>query len=115
MTNKALKERLFEEPYAFDFFQAVRLLEKIYPKRRAVGSEALPNDEVVRFRSRIALDFPPSEIHEINETKDGFSDAERVEMMINFMGMIGVSGVLPVHYTELAMDRIRRRDTTLWS
>lgn len=115
MAKNTLNKRLFEEPYSFEFFQAVRLLEKIYPERKPVGSEALPNEEVVRFRSRIALDFPPSEIHEINVTKDESSDVERVEMLINFMGMIGVSGVLPVHYTELAMDRIRHRDTTLWS
>lgn len=115
MANKALNDRLFDEPYAFEFFQAVRLLEKIYPERRPVGGEALPAEEVVRFRSRIALDFPPSEIHEINKTIDEFSEAERVEMMVNFMGMIGVSGVLPVHYTELAMDRIRHRDRTLWA
>jgi type VI secretion system protein ImpH len=36
-------------------------------------------------------------------------------MIINFMGMVGVSGVLPTHYTELAFDRIRHRDTALWS
>jgi len=31
------------------------------------------------------------------------------------MGVIGVSGVLPTHYTEVAMDRIRHRDTSMWS
>jgi len=49
------------------------------------------------------------------ETPDGSTDASRTEVIVNFMGMAGVSGVLPTHYTELVLDRIRHRDTTLWS
>jgi type VI secretion system protein ImpH len=115
MAEQSLDKKLLNEPYLFEFFQAVRVLEKMYPKQKAVGADALPNEEVVRFRSRVALNFPPSEIHEIKETKDEATETDRLEMMINFMGMIGVSGVLPVHYTELAMDRIRHRDTALWA
>lgn len=36
-------------------------------------------------------------------------------MTICMMGMIGTSGVLPTHYTELALDRIRHRDTAMWA
>jgi type VI secretion system protein ImpH len=115
MANLPLHQRLLDEPYRFEFFQAVRLLEKINPKKRPVGDTALPNEEVARFRSRIAMDFPPSEIHEIVETPDGSIDETKTEVIVNFMGMAGVSGVLPSHYTELVLDRIRHRDTTLWS
>lgn len=115
MARKTLKEQLFEEPFAFEFFQAVRVLEKVRRERKAVGAGALPDEEIVRFRSRIGFDFPSSEIHEINEITDEVSGESRVEMLINFMGMAGVSGVLPAHYTELILDRIRHRDTTLWS
>ncbi len=115
MARKSLKEQLFEEPFAFEFFQAVRVLEKVRREKKAVGGTALPDQEVVRFRSRIGFDFPSSEIHEINEVADENSDKTRLEMMVNFMGMVGVSGVLPAHYTELVLDRIRHRDTTLWA
>lgn len=115
MAEKPLNQKLFEEPYRFEFFQAVRLFEKLFPDKMAVGREALPNQEVVRFRSRIALDFPSSEIQEIRESRDEFTDEEKTEMLVNFMGMIGVSGVLPIHYTELALDRIRHRDTSMWA
>ena len=115
MAEKKLDKKLFEEPYSFEFFQAVRLLEKMAPDRQAVGGTALPKDEVVRFRSRIALDFPSSEIHEINEIEAKDGDAKRTEMLVNFMGVVGVSGVLPTHYTELVLDRIRHRDTAMWS
>lgn len=100
-----------DEAYSFEFFQAVRLLERISNERKTVGKTALPHEEIVRFRSRITLDFPSSEVHEIREKEDGSAP----EMLVNFMGSIGASGVLPIHYTELALDRVRRGDTALWS
>lgn len=115
MAKKPLNQELFDEPYRFEFFQAVRLLEKIYPERKAVGREAETTSEIVRFRSRISLDFPASQVHEFKESFDEFTDEQRLEMFINFMGVIGVSGVLPVHYTELVMDRVRYGDTAMWA
>jgi type VI secretion system protein ImpH len=34
-------------------------------------------------------------------------------MVVNFMGLIGALGVLPRHYTHLALQEVRRRNTTL--
>ncbi|MCY7377389.1 MAG: type VI secretion system baseplate subunit TssG, partial [Pyrinomonadaceae bacterium] len=90
MSRKPLNQELFDEPYQFEFFQAVRLLEKIFPEQRAVGREASITPEIVRFRSRLALDFPASEVHELKETSDERFDEQHLEMFINFMGMIGV-------------------------
>ena len=115
MPRLPLNQELLDEPYRFEFFQAVRLFQKIYPEKRPVGDAALPHEEIVRFRSRISMDFPSSEIHEIIQTVDEATGETRTEVIINFMGMAGVSGVLPSHYTELVLDRIRHRDTTLWA
>lgn len=115
MTKLTLKEELFEEPYRFEFFQAVRLLERVFPERKSVGSTALPHEEIVRFRSRISMDFPASELHEITETTDDRTGEDRTEAIVNFMGMVGVSGVMPARYTELVLDRVRHRDTSLWA
>jgi len=115
MAKIQLDKLLHDEAYRFEFFQAVRLLEKIHPDKKPVGDTALPSEEIARFRSRIAMDFPSSEIYEILETPNESTGETRTEMIVNFMGMAGVSGVLPTHYTELVLDRIRHRDTTLWS
>lgn len=115
MAQQSLKEELFSEPYRFEFFQAVRVFERMFPKKKAVGGNTLPAEEPVRFRSRVGLDFPSSEIHEIRENTDANGEPEIPEMLVNFMGMIGASGVLPANYTELAIDRIRHRDTALWA
>ncbi len=115
MADKPLDQILIDEPYRFEFFQAVRLLEKVFPERRAVGRNAMPKEEIVRFRSRVAVDFPASEIHEIRESIDEKTGEQRLEMLVNFIGMVGVSGVMPQPYTDLVLDRIRHRDTAMWS
>lgn len=115
MVKASLKQEIFDEPYRFEFFQAVRLLASIYRDKKRVGGDALPADEIVRFRSRVALDFPSSEVHELRRVEDPQSEEERLEMLVNFMGMIGPSGVLPTHYTELVIERVRQRDTAMWA
>ncbi len=115
MAKASLKEELFNEPYRFEFFQAVRLMATIYRDKKRVGGDALPVEEIVRFRSRPALDFPPSEVHEIRTVEDPQTGDERHEMLVNFMGMIGPSGVLPTHYTELVLERVRQKDTSMWA
>lgn len=115
MPEKNLNQKLFDEPYSFEFFQAVRLLERIFPERTPVARSAAPQSEIVRFRSQASLRFPPAEIYEIHEIADDATDETKREMFINFMGMLGIVGVLPIHYTELVMDRARYGDTGMWA
>lgn len=115
-TDTPLEEMLSNEPYRFEFFQAVRLLERLFPERAPVGRSSLPVRETVRFRTRVALKFPPSEIHELKKPYEPDPDKEPpMEMVVNFMGLTGPQGVLPTQYTELVMDRVRYKDTALWS
>ncbi|HEX8639094.1 MAG TPA: type VI secretion system baseplate subunit TssG, partial [Pyrinomonadaceae bacterium] len=88
--EKPLNQELFDEPYKFEFFQAVRLLERIFPERSPVTRTVSPQTEVVRFRGNASLRFPPSEIFEIKEIADDSSDEKKLEMFVNFMGMLGI-------------------------
>lgn len=115
MPEKDLNHELFDEPYKFEFFQAVRLLERIFPERSAVTRSVTPQTEVVRFRSNASLRFPPGEIQAIKETVEEFSDERKIELFVNFMGMVGIIGVLPTHYTELIIERARYGDTAIWA
>lgn len=114
-----LAKVLFDEPYRFDFFQAVRLLERIYPERVPVGREGDPLREVIRFRTIAKLGFPPSQLYDIKRTNGTQArpepGASPLEMFIAFMGLTGPLGVLPTHYTELLMERARYKDTAMWS
>lgn len=98
---KTVAQRLSSAPYEFDFFQAVRLMERLLPKRQAVGRKALPSDEVVRFRSHQSVSFPPSAITELAAPDDQYP---MPRLSVAFMGMTGPSGALPLHYTQLVLD-----------
>jgi type VI secretion system protein ImpH len=95
--------RLFAEPYAFDFFQAVRLLQMLQPDRKPVGLGSTVDVEAARFRTLASLTFPPSAIYELERP----APAQAALMTVTFFGLTGPSGILPRHYTELLM-RIQR-------
>src|SRR5690349_21130675 len=65
-----LREWLLREPYRFRFFQAVRLLQLLFLGRQPVGQRyGAPGLEVVRFRARLSLSFPPSEVYDLGWAK----------------------------------------------
>ena len=109
-TDPPLEHVLFEEGYRFDFFQAVRLLERISLHSQPVGHDASPTQEAVRFLSHLSLSFPPSAVHDITPAENGSGPAQ---MTVAFMGLTGPLGVLPRHYTELLIERVRHKDLTL--
>jgi len=111
-THRPLRKVFLDEPYRFGFFQAVRLLERMYSSRKTIGLEGPPREEVVRFHSRVTLEFPASEVYEINGPPSNGEEAP-VDMVVTFMGMAGTVGVLPAPYTELLLERIRYKDTAL--
>lgn len=117
----ALAERMFAEPFRFQFFQAVKLLERLLPARLPVGRVSedgqvvAPSREVARFRTRATLRFPPSQIHELKRGESGAEadSGDPPQMEVAFMGLTGPLGVLPNVYTELLIDRVRRKDRAL--
>jgi type VI secretion system protein ImpH len=124
--NPGLSEQLFQEPHRFDFFQAVRLLERLAHEqtrhdprrqRQPVGQDQLPEREVVRFRTLPSLSFPASAVSQIRppERRAGAPNAEPSppEMVVTFLGLVGAAGVLPYHYTALLRRRMRLKDQAL--
>ncbi|HAF21802.1 MAG TPA: type VI secretion system baseplate subunit TssG [Blastocatellia bacterium] len=112
-TDPPLAQEVFDEPYSFEFFQAVRLLERMYPDRDPVGRDTDAKREVVRFRTRQTLSFPPCEIYDL--VQDSVDAQQPPEMTVAFMGITGPVGILPYQYMELVMERARYKDTALWS
>jgi type VI secretion system protein ImpH len=114
---RTVGQRLFEEPYTFDFFQAVRLLLRLNPGARPVGYPLAAGEEVVRFRAQLSLCFPPSVICDLSGPPPprGHAAAPAADlpppvMTVAFMGLTGPSGVLPRHYTELLLRLGRLSD-----
>ncbi len=117
-----LIEELFRHPYPFSFFQAARLLERAgrreaenprFEGRAAVGQDADPAREAVRFRAFQALTFPPAEIMGLAERPpdpQARRPAGPPELTVSFLGLTGPSGVLPQHYSELVIRSIKSRN-----
>lgn len=108
-TEHSVEDWLFAEGNRFDFHQAVRLLELIYPQKAQVGEYLDPAREVVRFRSSPILDFPGTDVATVTPARNG----EPAEIVVNFLGLAGSHGPFPLSYTELLLDRAARKDTTL--
>lgn len=120
-----LADRLFNEGHAFEFFQAVRLLELLAsesphapgePRLASIGNSAGPHEEAIRFRGHASLTFAPGEVHEIGGLTPGQAAQPGewpVGLEVAFLGLVGPQGTLPQHYTSLVIERVAAGDHTL--
>jgi len=100
-----IAELLDREPYHFEFFQAVRLLQMMYPQRKVVGRFSNPHEEAARFGAHASVVFPASEIQTLTHPAKG-----PVSLTVNFMGLTGPLGALPLAYSNLLIERVRAKD-----
>ncbi len=103
---KELVERLAKQRSNQSFFQAIRLL--LRASRTTLGRDLRPSGEAIRLRAEASEAFPASELSRI-----GFDEQENSKPILDasFFGLYGPSGALPQHYTQLVIDRIRKKDT----
>ena len=84
-------ERLSTDGFLFNFFQALSLLEE---KFRKDGQKDPLESGRVRCIPDTSLAFPASDIQRIGEKKGN------IELVLSFMGLIGVSSPLPIYFSE---------------
>lgn len=107
-----LIRKLLEEGYRFEYFQAVRIIEQLFPERSPVGADGPPSREAVRLRPTLSFNFPSSTLFEVLDRR-AEDDAPPFELLVQFMGLYGVKGVLPWHYTQMLLDQERRKQYSL--
>lgn len=100
----ALRE-LREEPWRFELFAAMRLLERIDPARPRLGEARRPADEWVRIEQPPHLTFAPAAIASADTTARG-----RLRLEQFGFGIFGPNGALPFHLTEHAFERRRHHE-----
>lgn len=133
--SPTITEQLFKQGYRFEFYQAVKLIEKVIqtPVPENLGVEddlynalkwiekssatttpiadsSEPHKEVLQFRSNVSHAFPASDVEAIQPPTD---DEQPITMDVNFIGLAGAHGPLPPPYTELVIERAWRGDTAL--
>ena len=86
---------LLAEPWRYELFQAIRLLS------RWLRRYGLSPDTAIRFENSLSLAFPASDIDALQLERDGTGDGVmRLRIRTTVMGLLGVNGALPLHYTE---------------
>ncbi|MEO7496729.1 MAG: type VI secretion system baseplate subunit TssG [Massilia sp.] len=114
--------RIFAEPHRFEYFQAVRMLELWLKRNGAPHESAVAN--FLRFHNSLSLGFPASQIEsltveprqesgDIGALGDAIARGELryIRLTPAFMGLLGMSGSLPSHYTErIAAHVVAERD-----
>lgn len=119
--NTSVISGLLTRPFDYSFKQAVRLLERAAAyysgstpafSKNPVARYTPPSSEVVRFHTTQSLSFPASDISNI-EGQPSHSGTSQWHMHVNFMGLTGSNGILPYHYSELVLKRLKVKDRSM--
>ncbi|MHC4556077.1 MAG: type VI secretion system baseplate subunit TssG [Planctomycetota bacterium] len=108
----SLTTELRNRPFNFDFFQAIRRLECANPALPRIGNSRRPQADPVWFCQNVSLAFAPSALAAYYEA----TDQHPAKMAVNFFGLLGPSGPMPLVITEYIYDRLHNhKDKTLAS
>jgi type VI secretion system protein ImpH len=112
----SLIDALRRDPERFELIQAVRILERSAvldaeqgrsANAARVGGDADPRDEAVLLRATLELAFPASEV-------TGYDDSGTHRVVdSSVLGLIGPSGALPAHYSELVLAASRGKNAAM--
>ena len=102
MNPESFFRRLEQQPWAFDFYSALRRLEALHPGKPRLGRAARPIDEPLRLGQEPSLGFAASTLSGVERGREGGPP----KLSVNFFGLLGPNGPLPLHLTEFARERI---------
>jgi type VI secretion system protein ImpH len=103
MRWQELQDALAEDASAFDFFQVLRRIECAHRDKPRLGQSVHLADEAIRLGQEPSLSFAPGALSALRQDPEG--GPPRLE--VNFLGLTGPNGPLPLHLTEYARDRLR--------
>ncbi len=92
-----------DQPWKYDFFQAMRLIECEAPHMPRLGHSLRLADDALRLGQQLECAFAPSTLASVAPAHDDVP--ARLEQF--FFGLGGPNGPLPLHITEYLRDRQR--------
>lgn len=101
MSSHDLMAELIKDASRFDFFEAMRLIECANPDKPRLGTSVKAVDDPVHLSQEPELEFPASTVARYH------ADGAKPRLAVNFMGLFGPNGPLPLHLTEYARERLR--------
>jgi len=112
----ALEKILQQQPYKFGFYQVLRRFECLYPQKPKIGTSLRPVNDVLRLVQEPTMAFSPATLNSFKIAKKGLDkESQPAKLAVNFFGMFGPNGPLPLHLTEYARDRLRNADDPTFS
>jgi type VI secretion system protein ImpH len=107
--NELLAE-LQARPHQFGFYQALRRLEAAFADHPRLGASLRAQDDPVRLSQEPSMTFAPATLAKFEPGAPG----RPPRLGVQFAGLFGPNGPLPLHLTEYARDRMRNSgDATL--
>ena len=98
-----LYKRLSEDPCHFGFFEVLRWVEALHADKPRLGHSLLPSTDPIRLGQEPSLRFAPSTLCAFEQQKD-----LPPKLLVNFFGLFGPNGPLPLHLTEYARHRLKQ-------
>jgi type VI secretion system protein ImpH len=100
-----LFEEASAEPWRFDFFWTMRLLERTYSQQPRISDSSSLREEYVTLGQDPYLEFPASNLTAVEKMPAG-----RLRILTRFLGLLGPQGALPLATTEEAYHWNLMRD-----
>ena len=92
------REAMAEEPWRFDFFAAMRRIERSTLDKPRIGNSAALAEESVLLGQDPFMDFPASNLSKVESLEGG-----QLRVLVKFLGLMGPQGALPLATTEEAL------------
>jgi len=114
-----LVERLARNGGDQSFFQAVRMI--LNHTKTTIGRDHSPTKDALKLRAHPSVAFPSGEIGAVvsgsstrnSQSQSQSSQSKKPTIEATFFGIYGPESALPLHYTQLIIDRIRNKDYSL--
>jgi type VI secretion system protein ImpH len=104
-------ETVERAPEQVDFFQFLRRVQSLSAERQRIGQAQDPAKEPIRLGQEPTLAFAPAALSRLELGKDD----RPPRLQVNFFGLLGPNGPLPLHLTEYARERLRHADDPTFS
>jgi type VI secretion system protein ImpH len=105
-----LKLQFLENPVGLSFFQAARRMECHFSDKPRIGYAVRSVDEPIQFCQEPSLRFASTTLERYEKP----TEISKPRLMVNFLGMLGPQGPMPLHITDYVHDReLNHGDHTL--
>ncbi len=99
----------YNELTRLPLFEAIHTIEEVLLRGESlIGSDALPKHEKINLKTSPSLGYEYAQLLAVRPM-----DTDKLSLLSNLIGLTGEHGVMPHHYSELALQRQKAGDTAM--